>query len=152
MVRARAAVAAALFVAGGSLQAQTAAPPASTPAAPAASPYPEPSTKVAYARRLQGASPSLDGRLDDAVWRQAAFFSDFIQKDPVEGAAPRERTEVAFLYDDDAVYVAIRCFADNPAAIQRNVSRRDGSGSASRSTSGSRSTPISTAGRRTRSA
>ncbi len=89
-----------------------------------ARPLPDPATKVAHAVRLQGPPPRLDGRLDDAAWTQARFFDDFVQKDPVEGAAPTVRTEVGILYDDDAIYVAARLYGD-PAVIQRNVSRRD---------------------------
>lgn len=81
--------------------------------------------KQARAVRVAGASPRLDGRLDDAAWRQAVFFSDFIQKEPVEGGVPSESTMVAVLYDDDALYIAARMYARDPGAIQRNVSRRD---------------------------
>jgi hypothetical protein len=88
----------------------------------------DPRTKVAHAVRLAGAPPRLDGRLDDAVWAQAAFFSDFVQKEPVEGAEPTERTEIGILYDDEALYVGVRAYADDPRAIQRTVGRRDGSG------------------------
>ena len=81
--------------------------------------------KLAHAVRIVGAPPHLDGRLDDAVWRQAQFFSDFVQKDPVEGAMPSESTVVGVLYDDDAIYIAARMYSRDPTAIQRNVSRRD---------------------------
>ena len=45
--------------------------------------------------------PRIDGRLDDAVWRQAPAAADFLQREPVEGAPPSERTEVRVLFDDD---------------------------------------------------
>jgi len=38
----------------------------------------------------------------------ASFISDFTAKEPVEGAAPRSATRVAFVYDDDALYVGAR--------------------------------------------
>ena len=75
--------------------------------------------------RLQGTSPALDGRLDDAAWREARWISDFVQKQPVEGGAPTERTEVAFLYDDDALWVGARMHSRDPASIQALLSRRD---------------------------
>jgi len=80
--------------------------------------------KVARAVRVEGAAPRVDGRLDDAAWRQAEFISDFVQKEPVEGAEPSVRTEVAILYDGDAVYVGARMYGD-PSAIQAPLSRRD---------------------------
>jgi len=80
--------------------------------------------KTAHAVRINGAAPRIDGRLDEAAWSQARFFDDFIQKDPVEGAAPTVRTEVGILYDDDAIYVGARLYG-NPRDIQSNVSRRD---------------------------
>lgn len=69
--------------------------------------------------------PAIDGRLDDPAWQQARFFADFIQKQPTEGAEPTERTEVAFLYDEDALYVGARMHSNDPASIQSFVSRRD---------------------------
>ncbi len=73
----------------------------------------------------KGAAPRVDGRIDDDAWGQARFFEDFVQKDPVEGAWPTDRMTMGILYDDDAIYVAARMWSADPAAIQRNVSRRD---------------------------
>ena len=38
------------------------------------------------------ASIKVDGVLDDEVWRSVTFSSDFVQREPVEGAPPTERT------------------------------------------------------------
>lgn len=81
--------------------------------------------KQIRAIRIQGAPPTLDGALGDSVWQAAPVLSDFVQKQPVEGAEPTEQTEVRFLYDDAALYVGARMFSRNPAAIQAPVSRRD---------------------------
>ncbi|HXV86265.1 MAG TPA: DUF5916 domain-containing protein, partial [Gemmatimonadales bacterium] len=86
-----------------------------------------PPLKEARAVRVDRA-PVVDGRLDDPAWRTARFFSDFIQKQPVEGAPPTERTEVAILYDDDALYVGARMYSDDPRSIQAFVTRRDNGG------------------------
>jgi hypothetical protein len=75
--------------------------------------------------RLQRQAIRLDGRLDDGAWRGARWISDFVQKEPNEGAAPTERTEVAFLYDGDALYVGVRAYSNDPSAIQAPLSRRD---------------------------
>lgn len=89
-------------------------------------------TKRARAVRIEGEAPALDGRLDDPIWRKAVPISDFIQKDPVEGAVPSERTEIAFAYDDDALYIGARMYSVDPSAIQAVVSRRDNSGPSER--------------------
>jgi hypothetical protein len=83
-----------------------------------------PSPKRAEAVRLAG-SISVDGHLDDAAWRQARFISDFEQKEPVQFAVPDEGTEVAFMYDDQALYVALRMQSRNPSRIPHDVTRRD---------------------------
>src|SRR4029079_11046835 len=89
--------------------------------APAQTPAP---SKIATAVRLQGAL-RLDGKLDDAQWSTATPISDFVQKDPVEGAVPNDKMEVRFLYDDAALYVGTRVVSKDPAHIQAPVSRRD---------------------------
>src|SRR6476620_704655 len=61
--------------------------------------------KTARATRITGATPSIDGRLEDAAWSAVPVISDFVQKIPVEGAAPSVATEVRILYDDDALYI-----------------------------------------------
>ena len=84
------------------------------------------------ATRIDGDSPRLDGVLDDTAWQRAEFFSDFLQKDPVEGAPPTDRTEVAIIYDDHALYIGARMFSKNPSKIRAQVSRRDNNGNSDR--------------------
>ena len=81
--------------------------------------------KEIRAVRVEGRAPAVDGRLDDAAWQAAPVLSDFVQKQPVEGGEPTERTEVRFVYDDAALYVAARMFKQDPNSIQAPVSRRD---------------------------
>src|SRR5262250_863025 len=50
--------------------------------------------------RLEGPAPDIDGRLDDAAWRQGDWAGDYTQQMPVEGAAPSKPTELKILYDD----------------------------------------------------
>ncbi len=71
------------------------------------------------------ASPDIDGRLDDAIWAGATTSTGFIQRDPNPGAAATERTEVAILYDDGALYVGFRCFVRDPSTIIAPLARRD---------------------------
>ena len=46
--------------------------------------------KQATATRVSNGSIRVDGRLDDEVWLKAAPITDFIQKEPTEGAAPTD--------------------------------------------------------------
>ncbi|MFN2433383.1 MAG: DUF5916 domain-containing protein [Gemmatimonadota bacterium] len=84
------------------------------------------------ALRLEGEAPEIDGRLEDPAWRDARWASDFVQKEPDRGSPPTQRTEVAFLYDEEALYVAARMHADDPDAIPDVMLRRDDDGNAER--------------------
>ncbi len=77
-------------------------------------------------------APVVDGVLDDATWRHAAFVSDLAQKDPAQDAAPTERTEVAIVFDDDALYVAARMTKADVATLERPLTRRDDTSGAER--------------------
>src|SRR4051794_18681272 len=70
-------------------------------------------------------APRIDGKLDDEVWQRATFLSDFLQKEPEHGKPASLRTEVAFLYDADALYVGARMFSDKPEDIETALTRRD---------------------------
>ncbi|MHB1844266.1 MAG: DUF5916 domain-containing protein, partial [Deltaproteobacteria bacterium] len=70
-------------------------------------------------------APRLDGRLDDPVWQLAPPESGFTQQYPKDGSPPTERTEVRVLYDDDDLYVRVRCLDDEPGAIVERLARRD---------------------------
>jgi hypothetical protein len=86
--------------------------------------------KIASASIYEGPSINIDGKLDDAVWRSAQWFDDFVQKDPEEGAVPSQRTEVAFTYDEDALYIAARMFDSDPDQIIDLITKRDQGGRA----------------------
>src|SRR5262245_37616310 len=68
---------------------------------------------------------TIDGSLEDAVWAKAPIEWDFIQRDPIQGADPTERTEMRIAYDDTAIYFAVRLFDKEPRKIVRQLSRRD---------------------------
>jgi len=96
------------------------------PVAPLAAQAADPGDgKVAHADRVIGASPHVDGHLDDAAWATAEWFTDFAQKDPIVNGTPTDSTAVAFLYDDDALYVGARLYSGRVAEIPRPVTRRD---------------------------
>ncbi len=68
---------------------------------------------------------TIDGVLSEAVWRNGEGVSGFRQRDPHEGAAASQPTEVRIAYDDDALYVGARCFDANPESLLVRLSRRD---------------------------
>ncbi|HEV8381423.1 MAG TPA: DUF5916 domain-containing protein [Gemmatimonadales bacterium] len=90
------------------------------------------SRKQMRAIRLHGATITIDGKLDEAVWSQAAWISDFVQKRPLEGAAPTDSMRIAIFYDDDALYVGARMSSRDPSKIQAPLSRRDNTTQAER--------------------
>jgi Domain of unknown function (DUF5916)/Carbohydrate family 9 binding domain-like len=67
----------------------------------------------------------LDGTLDDPLWLQATPISNFLQREPYEGQAPTETTEVRILYDKHQVYFGVTCFDSDPKGIVATELRRD---------------------------
>lgn len=81
--------------------------------------------KQAVAVRVPEGSIRIDGLLDDQAWSQAAPITDFIQKEPDEGAPPTEDTEVRVVYDSDAIYIGARMHNRGRMPIQAPMGRRD---------------------------
>ena len=75
--------------------------------------------------RLTGAPPVIDGRLDDACWREGTWAGGYRQREPFQGAAPTAPTEIKILYDNRNLYVAIRAFDPEIAAQPRLLGERD---------------------------
>jgi len=71
-------------------------------AAPGPLSYPHPRGYVAI---RAAAPPVIDGRLEDAAWRDAAWTDDFVDMaDPTRSPAPR--TRVKMVWDDENLYIA----------------------------------------------
>ncbi len=68
----------------------------------------------------------IDGKLDEAEWREAASATGFTQLEPDRGRAASQRTSVYVLYDDRRVYFGIDCRDTSPTEISRAITRRDG--------------------------
>ncbi len=71
--------------------------------------------------------PTIDGRLDEAVWRTAIPLSGFLQRAPRGGAPASQRTDVRIAYDRDAMYIGVRNFDSAPDSIAQQLGRRDAS-------------------------
>ena len=69
--------------------------------------------------------PVIDGKLNDIAWENAQIGNDFIQVQPYNGRAATQKTEVMFLYDDQALYIGARLFDTAPDSIYTELSKRD---------------------------
>ncbi len=81
-------------------------------------------TRVYYTQRIVGKAPTIDGRLDDPAWKIVEWSGDFIQRDPADGEPPTHQTKFKAVYDNDAVYFAIRSY-DDPQLATNMLARRD---------------------------
>jgi len=69
---------------------------------------------------------TLDGALDEEVWRKAQPAVDFVQAEPHEGQLATEITEVRLVFDGEALYVGVACHdAAGAAGIIINDIRKD---------------------------
>lgn len=85
-------------------------------------------TPVPSVRAVRLEAPiTLDGRLEEAVWRIAPAATDFRQSQPNEGEPATQRTEVRFAYDAEALYIGARMYDELGAAgVRTRLARRDG--------------------------
>ena len=67
----------------------------------------------------------IDGRLDEAVYVEVTPFTNFVQTEPSPGAPSTEKTETWVLFDDDHMYVTVRCWDTEPGRRVANEMRRD---------------------------
>jgi hypothetical protein len=112
-----------------------AAEPLQHPPAPEPKPAPPtaPAPPLSAAASAEGPSvhaarasapPSIDGKLDDAVWSSAPPSAAFTQKAPYPGRPATDATTLRVLYDDDAIYVGLECEQVHSPIIGR-LTRRD---------------------------
>jgi len=83
---------------------------------------PEKSTPVKMV--LFAKPPTIDGKLDDDVWKTASLLKDFYQVQPGDNLVPPNKTEVMLGYDAHFLYIAFHCY-DDPAKVRANVPKRD---------------------------
>ncbi len=80
--------------------------------------------RVAKAIRAHG-DIVLDGQLGEADWKKAPNNEGFWKREPVEGGKPDCPTEFRVLFDDSALYVAIRASDPEPGGVRALLTRRD---------------------------
>ena len=93
------------------------------PRPPRPAPDQPPPTSVAATRAAR--PPAIDGRDDDAVWREAPPITAFQEWRPSEGGPPKLPTEAKIAYDAANLYVFVRSFDPHPDSIITVLSRRD---------------------------
>ena len=72
---------------------------------------------------------SIDGTLDERVYHEILPAGGFIQTEPTEGMLATEQTDVWVLFDDDNLYVSVRCWDSAPESERlANEMRRDNFG------------------------
>ena len=71
----------------------------------------------------------VEGVLDPAEWSEAQTLTDFIQRRPAPGEASEKKTEVYFLYDNDAVYIAAKLY-EKKEDVFNLLTNRDNVGNA----------------------
>jgi hypothetical protein len=70
----------------------------------------------------------IDGRLDEAVWSQAARLTGFSQFQPVDGQPAEDSTEVRVWYGPDAIYFGVRAREFHADGIRATRANRDNIG------------------------
>jgi hypothetical protein len=84
-----------------------------------------PTGRPVLAAARTASPPQIYGRLDDVIWQLADVADSFVQHSPQPGSPATLRTEVRVLYDDAALYVALRMWDDAPDSIVARLARRD---------------------------
>jgi hypothetical protein len=75
--------------------------------------------------RVDRAEVVLDGRLDEAAWRDAPALILSHQLQPNEGESPTEGTEVRVFYDEEALYIGARLNERDPSRITDRTLERN---------------------------
>lgn len=84
----------------------------------AGAPFPaaDPDGYRAFAVRV-APPPKIDGALDDEAWQRAMPFGGFYQEERREGEPESEHTEIRIVYDDEAIYFAVRAYDREPDKV-----------------------------------
>ena len=81
--------------------------------------------KRTYQTAFTKTAPVIDGLMNDDCWNYVEWTSDFIQSQPVENKPPSQQTAFKILYDNDNIYMFVRCYDSVPEKIGKIMSRRD---------------------------
>ena len=68
---------------------------------------------------------TVDGELDEAVWKLPAIHKEFKTTSPTYGESLGRETKIWTAYDKKNLYFAFKCFDPEPQKIKTSISRRD---------------------------
>src|SRR5690349_8319937 len=80
---------------------------------------------VQAVRLAEGEHISLDGVMDEPIWKRTVPATEFIMQDPVLGGKPTEATEVHFAFNNDHLYMGVICRDSEPDKLLGNTRKRD---------------------------
>jgi len=73
-------------------------------------------------------TPMIDGVFGDAEWQYGGLATDFLQREPQEGVPASQNTEAYFLYDEENLYVGVKCMDAEPEEVMSELAGRDNTG------------------------
>ncbi len=83
--------------------------------------------RIYTTKPLQGVeAPIIDGLINESSWDLVEWTGDFIENEPDENTPPGQKTKFKIVYDQKYLYIAYRCYDDEPDKIEKRLSRRDG--------------------------
>ncbi|MBY0487758.1 MAG: carbohydrate binding family 9 domain-containing protein [Flavobacteriaceae bacterium] len=70
---------------------------------------------------------SIDGKLNEEIWKNAAVATDFIMISPDNGKPElkERKSEIKVVYNNDAIYIAATLFDNEPTKIRKELTTRD---------------------------
>ena len=85
--------------------------------------FPPPAERTRFLAVQASGTVEVDGRLDEAFWQRAEPITEFIQKDPDQGAPASFETIVRVAYDEDALYIGAICYQPADSLRVQNLQR-----------------------------
>lgn len=68
----------------------------------------------------------VDGLLDEPVWATIKPITEFVQRLPLDGGEPTEKSEMRILYDDNHLYFGFTFFDSEPEKVRATILNRGG--------------------------
>lgn len=67
--------------------------------------------------------PDIDGKVNDKCWGTLPSINEFYQREPDEGEAMTEKTEVYICYDANSIYFGVKCYEDSKLVNAKEMMR-----------------------------
>src|SRR5579859_6006039 len=81
--------------------------------------------KTLRIRRFDNVKITVDGKLDEPVWKGIEPITDFVQTEPNEGKPASEKTEARVFYDDNNIYFGFTCYDSQPQLMTHRFGGHD---------------------------